>query len=305
LSLVIICYQLYEVADLVIDWVRVPIFGNIRRLAMTVGIFTVILYWDAGYSRAEKWFITLARIIGLSLLFWSGGRGAIMGWAIAFSLFVCCFDQSKLYRWLVEILLAILLSIMLDVGNPSMGLLGLITRTLSATTEPQHVMDAVSSGRMTLWLSTVNVLSDPHVALLGAGGNGFVRLKLMSGQVFHPHNIILQVLTDWGIVGLILLLRLVAYKISVIAYSKLFENQAAGIGISSIVFLLVVGLLDGGLYHPEYLYIFAIALGLIPERQSVPNRAAVVEIPPVAIYMLFGAAMLLHLLLWNYRVLWK
>lgn len=302
LSLIVICYRLIDSADGVFDWVHPPIFGNVRRLAMTVGLMSVFLYRDTEHQ--EKRLLTLARIIGLGLLFWSGSRGAILAWALALLTFTWHAGQwTKLRAWSLEAVVAMLLAVLFDVGNPSMGILtGIFYRSFNAAISGGGV-DAISSGRVTLWLKTLDALQDPHVAFLGAGGNGFVRLHLWYRQIFHPHNIVLQVLTDWGIGGLFLLLWLVREWIPKIL-SAAGKGGTTSVGLALMVFLLITGLLDGGLYHLQYLFFASIAFALVAAGavdDVSTNRFAV---PHFGIVALLLAAMLLQWALKDYRADW-
>jgi len=307
LSLVVICYRLIDGADAVFNWVRLPVFGNIRRLAMTVGLMSVFLYYDAGYRQSEKWLLVMARIIGLSFLFWSGSRGAMLAWLLAFLTFISLSGQwAKLRGWLFEVILAVVLALLFDVGNPSMGFLNAFFRSgISA-----GGLDGMSSGRLSLWLKTLDALYEPGVALLGFGGNGFVRLRLMFDQIFHPHNIVLQVLTDWGAGGFLLLLWLVKQGLpDQIAAWKGSSGGMVGLGVALMVFLLVTGLLDGGLYHLQYLFFAAIAFALIakPKDDAVRGGTWAIQriyVPRLVIAAMLSAAMFLHWTVRNYRADW-
>jgi len=305
LSLMAICYHLIDVAAGVFNWVKLPIFGNIRRLAMTVGLMSVFLYRDTGYRQSEQWLFVLARIIGLGLLFWSGSRGAMLSWLFAFLTFVWLTGQwSRLRGWLLEVIVAVALALWFDVGNPSMGFLNAFSRRLSTGT-----IDGISSGRLTLWLNTLDALREPGVALFGAGGNGFVRLRLMFDQIFHPHNIGLQALVDWGAVGFLLLLWLVRQGMPERSAWRASKDSMRGLGVALMVFLLLTGLLDGGLYHLQYLFFAAIAFALTARPIAVAANdnegiAQQITVPRLGIAGLLFAAMILHWVVRDYRVVW-
>lgn len=306
LSLVVICYRLIDGADAVFNWVRLPIFGNIRRLAMTVGLMSTFLYRDAGYRQSEKWLFALARIIGLSLLFWSGSRGAILAWLLAFLTFIWLTGQwTKLCGWLLEVIVALTLAILSDVGNPSMGLLNAFFRSEIGASG----IDGMSSGRLSLWLKTFDALREPSVALFGAGGNGFVRLRLMFDQIFHPHNVVLQVLTDWGAGGFLLLLWLVRQGMPERSAWKASKDGKAGLGAALMMFLLVTGLLDGGLYHLQYLFFAAIAFALIAKPMAKAANddeciARQIVVSRLGIAGVLVATVVLHWAVRDYRVDW-
>lgn len=304
-SLIIIAYRLIDGADGVFNWIRLPIFGNIRRLAMTAGLLSVFLYLDVGYRQSERWLLVLARVIGLSLLFWSGSRGAMLAWMLALLMFIRLTNQWSRWRgWSLEVGVAIALSILFDVGNPSMGFFGAFLRSWSGAVVTGTV-DGLSSGRMSLWLKTLKVLQDPRIALFGAGGNGFVRLNLMSDQIFHPHDIVLQVVSDWGVGGLILLLCLIRQGIPTRHGLMSAKPGMTGLGVALMVFLLVTGLLDGGLYHLQYLFFVAIAFALL----AVPTRDGEcfgdrIVVSRLGIGALLFAAMFLHWAVRDYRAEW-
>ncbi|MDD3381859.1 MAG: O-antigen ligase family protein [Rugosibacter sp.] len=306
LSLVVICYRLIDSADSVFNWVLPPIFGNIRHLAMTVGLMSVFLYYDVGYRQTEKWLFVLARIIGLGLVFWSGSRASMLAWALAFFLIILGTDQRSKWRgWCLEVSAAIALALLLDVGNPSMGFLNAFFRQWSSGS-----MDGISSGRLTLWLKTIDALRDPYTMFFGAGGNGFVRLQLMwDAQSFQPHNIILQVLSDWGVGGFLLLVLLVKQGTSGRLAWKASKDGKAVLGVALMAFLLVIGLLDAGLYHLQYLFFAAIAFALIakPVDHGAHDGMASIKricVPRLGIAALLLAAMFLHWTVRNYRADW-
>jgi len=300
LSLPAIFFYLLNAAGTIDHWVyENPIFGNVRRMAMTAGLMIVFLYYDAGYR--EKWLLTLARTVGLGLLFWSGSRGAILAWGLGLLTFAWHTGQwSRLRAWSLEAAAALFLAILFDVGDPQMGILGgVFLRTWSKAVVGGTV-DVVSSGRVAWWLKTLGALQDPQVALLGAGGNGFVRLELWYRQIFHPHNIILQVLTDWGAGGLLLLSWLVKEGMPK-CLGRTGKDSVAGLGLALMVFLLVMGLLDGGLYHLQYLFFASIAIALIASAAPVERCVKPIAIPRLGIAVLLFASMFLHWSMRDYR----
>lgn len=313
-SLIVICFRLIDGVDLVWDWVLLPIFGNVRHLGMTVGLMTVFLYHDAGYHRSEKRLLMLARIIGLGLLFWSGSRASMLAWGIAFCLLMLSPDQRVHWRFrCIEIMTAVALAIIFDVGNPYMGFVNAFFRQWTPGAlagMSTATIDQLSSSRLTLWFKSIDALRDPLTLLLGAGGNGFVRLHLMwDFQSFQPHNIILQILQDWGVGGLLLVVLLAKHGMSGHPIRKCKMDGRVLLGFALLAFLLVIGLLDAGLYHLQYLFFAGIAFALIgaPEAADVVTGAdspVRIHLPTVAIIVLLIAAVFLHWHLRNYRAAW-
>ncbi|TAJ23059.1 MAG: O-antigen ligase domain-containing protein, partial [Rugosibacter sp.] len=236
----------------------------------------------------------------------SGSRGAILSWLLAFLTFIWLTGQwSALRGWLLEVIVAVALALWFDVGNPSMGFLNAFFRSGIGASG----IDGMSSGRLSLWLKTLDALHKPGVALLGAGGNGFVRLRLMFDQIFHPHNIGLQVLADWGAGGFLLLLWLVRQGMPERSAWKASKDSMTGLGAALMVFLLLTGLLDGGLYHLQYLFFAAIAFALTAKPVAVAANddegiAQQIAVSRLGIAGLLFAAMFLHWVVRDYRAVW-
>jgi Zn-dependent protease with chaperone function len=252
----------------------------------------------------------VGRVICLTLLFWSGSRGAMLAWLLAFLTFVYLTKpQGRWHIWLMEIVTAVVIAILLDVGNPSMGLLNAFLRSTGADASFSGV-DKLSSTRLSLWMSAIDRLRQPDIALLGAGGNGFVRLGLAFGQVFHPHNIVLQAATDWGVVGVGLLCWM-AFRAWPWTEVKRWGdgNTTSGLGMALMVFLLTVGLLDAGLYHSQYLVFAAIAYALVsqPRQQMITaglNRVKRIDVSRITVMIFLVGAVWLHWMMRDYRTEW-
>jgi hypothetical protein len=68
-----------------------------------------------------------------------------------------------------------------------------------------------------------------------------------------------------------------------------------------MVFLLVMGLLDGGLYHLQYLFFASIAVALIASAAPVERCVKPIAIPRLGIAVLLFASMFLHWGMRDYR----
>ena len=304
-SLLWISIYLFMSADAVFDWMHPPIFGNIRRLGMSVGVMTVFLYLDAGIKERYKFLLTLGRLIGLAMLFWAGGRGSFLGWAVAFA--ICSLAAKTgwqpLKKHVIEIGLALIFAVLCSVNTPGMGIWSGLVRP---SVYQSGSLDQVSSMRLTLWSRTISVFGDPFCAVLGAGGNGFIRLKLMPAQqIFHPHNILLQAATDWGVIGLLLLSIVVLSVAHRVAACRQPLGRRESVGAGMLAFLLVTGLLDGGLYHLEYLIYAALAVSMLPSGHAdAQSDKDMLVVPKVVVLVFLFGAVLLHASLRDYRAVW-
>lgn len=234
-----------------------PVFGHIRHLAMSVWALLVWLLDDDGLSKSGRWWLRIGRICGLTILLWSGGRGAVGATALAITVTLWLRPPLRL-RWrslTAELFVALVAAYQLDIGAPAFGFIDGFFRTIGPSN-----LDAISSTRLSLWSKTWSRLNQGYEFWLGAGGNGYMRMGLAAGMLFHPHNFFLQVMTDWGIVGLALVFYLAWWFARSLCAISLRE-PAATLGVGMLVFLGCMGSLDGGLYHPQFLICLAIAIG--------------------------------------------
>lgn len=234
-----------------------PVFGHIRHLAMSVGVLLVWLLDDDGLSKSGRWWLRIGRICGVTILLWSGGRGAVVATALVITLTLWLRPPLRLH-WrslLIELLVALVAAYQLDIGAPSFGFIDGFFRTIGPSN-----LDTISSARLAMWSKTWSRLTQGYEFWLGAGGNGYMRMGLAAGVLFHPHNFLLQMMTDWGVVGLALAFYLAWWFAQSLRAISLRE-PAAALGAGTVVFLSFMGSLDGGLYHPQFLVCLAIAIG--------------------------------------------
>jgi O-antigen ligase len=158
---------------------------------------------------------------------------------------------------LLEFLVAALVSALVATDNPNMGLANSVSRTVAPT-----AADGMFYGRITIWGDTLQRLSEGFGLWFGWGGNGFIRMGLAHDFIFHPHNAVLQFLTDWGIIGTALFANLLRVAVHVLKGAA-FRTSNGALATSILAYLLVMGMLDGGLYHPQFLVCAGLALGML------------------------------------------
>jgi hypothetical protein len=271
------------------NWLIEPVFGHVRHLSMAVGLLTIWLFDEDHPHRAGRALIAAGRFVGLVVLLWAGGRGALI--ALALALGAYCFlhkpARERLLRYLLEFALAFAASELISLGSARHGLLSGLLRSVTAES-----VDALSSSRMTIWGDTLARLRDGVWLYTGGGGNGYIRLGLAHGFIFHPHNVLLQILTDWGLVGLLALANFL--RVALWPLRRLgFSSPAEALAVSILVFLSAMGMIDGGLYHLQFLICVGIAFGLLQSRLAEdPGKSVTLVLAP---YLLLVPMILNHL----------
>lgn len=284
------------------NWHHPPIFGHIRHLGLSIGFFTLLLYLPEEDHRGSKLFFRLIRIGGLSLVIWSGTRASMLG--IAIGITVCGLLVRKKQFWfevLADVAVAAILSSLPPQALPgASNLVDTTARTLQGSN-----LNQVSSSRVSMWTDTLHWLYDNGRLLNGVGGNGFARMQTLwqaeikpAGHV-QPHNLVIQILSDWGIIGLTLFSALLLVTARTI-FATAEWNRARIVALGTLIYLLVSSMFDASMYHLEFLVYFSVASGFL--LSGTPPKTAVIFIPKVLPAIVLIGVIGIHLAVTDHRI---
>lgn len=199
---------------------------------------------------------TLLGSVALLLPFFTGSRGAVVaiafGYVIAFGL--ARGRRSALLQFgIVTAILAVAVTLLLPLPYPGYGLFRFAATLRGEDADP-------SSGRLLLWALTFDkVLEHP---VIGWGLNQF---KAFGPEPFrginHPHNVPLQMLFSFGIVGSTLVLAFLSSLLCQLRLALPDAKQAASAGV--VAALLLSALYDGSLYYNYPLMMLIVGLAAL------------------------------------------
>ena len=215
--------------------------------------------------RRHVFYVVMAALM-LSLSFWSGTRGSLFAVFVAFSMGAVLLRELRSIRsWLA---LAGGMA-----GGAALSLIGPLPNALFGIVRLKAASggDAadVSSGRFDMWIATWHAILERPLTGYGAG-QYFVVVQDNLGSFNHPHNILLQVLFQWGFVGAACYCALAVF-LTWRAFTALRNPQPADapallVGIS----LLTMSLYEGALFHsyPTMMIAFALTFIIAPRRET-------------------------------------
>jgi len=251
------------------DWSwSLPGFENVRHLGYFLGSITTIL----GLSLLSKSFknslmlpaglIFLMLFICWIMLFWSGGRGSTIAVVASIGGLLIFFkpaDWKKVLLGNILIMIfAAVTSIFLPVPSPSYGIFRFVTQI----TEVDSIA-AFSAGRTAIWAEAINIWKENIWFGIGAGQTKTV-IQSAFGIYGQPHNILIQALLAWGVIGGLPFLG----GIFTTFWTKgrefyrcpepigIMPLMAYGLALSATLNALV----DGTLYYPFQIFLFIIAI---------------------------------------------
>jgi len=257
-----------------IHWLsRPPLNSNIRhtgyQLEAAIGFFLAFLIKRDKDASINFMIITLL----ITFLFWTGGRGGVIAVYISFIFIIFALVANKinsryfLFTILFSTVIGIVLSQLLAVYDWN-GIFNTIQKSVNAQT-----LNQLSSNRLSIWNDISNLLEENW--LFGLGSQGYYFTEDRAFNIVQPHNIILQFLTEWGILGTFIFLILLGKAFwSGIKLHLLSTNadQQYSLAVGAVLCALMFHSLVGGVFfHPQssmYLTI-AFAIWILPTKKTV------------------------------------
>src|SRR5690606_7887778 len=177
-------------------FVGLPAFSHIRWFGYyAAGVIGLSV---SGLLRGNR-LALFATTIAFALAFWTGTRGAIAAAVVGFAVHAVLLPEVRSLRaWLLLAaccLAGLIVALGLDAVVP-IGDFG-----------PDSMNRYGDSGRIEVWRATIELIQARPLF-----GHGDGQFGLMVGERLHiaqPHNIILQLLHAWGILGVLACLALV------------------------------------------------------------------------------------------------
>mgnify|MGYP003578640714 CR=1 FL=1 len=232
------------------DWVALGLgVGHVRQTGFYAIVGTgAALGWAAVEKRAVPyWCAVCAATLLSAMSFWTGTRSSIVAVAAAFAagaIFLPALRSAKSFLALViSFAGGAVLSLPWPVPDQQYGIFR-ISRSIAANS-----VEELGSTRLSTWLGTIREIFDRP--LFGHGESQFRNLVPEAmGKYTHPHNAVLQITFNWGIIGSACFFALGAmllWRSVRRAQSGTDECPAA---LLVILGLLVMSLYEGSLHHP-------------------------------------------------------
>ena len=196
------------------------------------------------------------------LLFWGGARGTLIALFASFILLGFIIPQFTSRMWkffLSTMIIGASLSLFLPAPHDAYGLFKRIQTTVESET-----LSVASTGRMEMWADAITIfLERPFF------GHGLVQYQHLTNILNpdtreHVHNILLESLISFGIVGTTALI----YLIGKILIASALELRAGKTDSDLPMFLISItllthGFVSGTYFHMHSMLTIAIALGLL------------------------------------------
>jgi O-antigen ligase len=238
------------------NFVNVRQYGEFAFLAAVSSSALLVLSRKLG---VVSFVLTCCAVFGIIA---TGCRGALLCW-IGFVILLSCASEVR-FRIALHALAALLVTSAAILYLHSSGLLE--TPNFFVRQGLDHGLNHFSSGRLDLWLESLRGIAVRP--LFGFGAEGYWLSGCCNRSWLQPHNFVLQLLLDFGVVGCSILVLLSGYALKRLGgLRKLAVLVCCASPVNSVLACLLAAylaysLVDGVLYHPLPMMHFALFCGL-------------------------------------------
>lgn len=228
---------------------RLPAFDNIRHLGYLLAPAAAMVAMQFVVCRNKAILPLFSFTMAVFYILYTGSRGGAV--ALASGLFIAAtfvvWHRKKVFSYRVFILIGVIcVAIVVSEFLPPLPWKPVFGRGVDAISQTGTEM---LSGRREVW--NFSAIAIQQNWLWGYGPAIMGQIPEYQGLPFrHPHNIVLQVLLHWGIVGTVLITAVImSFLPSVLKALK--EQPVLSLApLSLLATMCIHALVDGGLFYP-------------------------------------------------------
>lgn len=232
------------------DWLRVG-FGvsHVRHLS-----YFGVLAAGAGFGFAAYrqqgvvWFVAMTGIaVGSALSLWSGSRAGVIATLVSAVVALALAERGQRIRAFIRMATGFLAGVLLSlIWIPPHSMWG-IPRILGVVQKGGATIGEVASNRDLLWLEAIRLFRDQP--LIGYGEGQFRFLNRAGWPANHPHDVVLQFLVQWGLVGTLAMIVVAWHAIphSIRRWQKPLPRSLPA--LCALVAVGAEGIVDGPLFY--------------------------------------------------------
>lgn len=252
----------------------VPYHTHIRHLSyhgMVSACLAAIVAATQPRLRIPALVLSAAAVGGLIFF---GARGALYGW-IAFAVFAVVVSAGIRRKLSIQFLSTLLLASALSMSAAQLGYSNPFHGSLNdRVSSVESAVD--TTGRVKIWKKALGGFTDSPI--IGQGADGYRLTEWVTLGTVQPHNIIVQFLVEFGLLGCALI-ALLLYKSFYEPTRQLFKpGRASQAAVTSRLILACLGgigvyaMADGLLYHAIPMILIAIILALYSVMLNEDSR---------------------------------
>lgn len=242
-----------------------PVYRHLRHFNYELFfIFPFLIFLLKDHLNNKVLLGCLFILSGLAI--WTAGRGMMV--ALGASLFVIGLRlwRNPPYKLIFIVFLIASVSLLAVILSDNTYILYNTTaRTIDGSS-----LNYISANRLAIWESSISGflgLGSPWVKLFGFGPDAFVRMGVFPVGPTHPHNAPVQILLEFGFLGLLLFVLLMVVLVYRSVYLVLHSpDRVDWLVGSTVVGAIVFSLFDGIFYHASAITMLVILVSYLNHR---------------------------------------
>jgi O-antigen ligase len=266
-----------------IEWASaVPGFISVRHFgswtaAITAAFMAMLLY--AGDDRRMGWWRFLY-FLSAAMTIWSGTRAAVFALILTAIILVLINRKLPTFRAIGVLSILTLAAVaatlpLLPAGDPAFQLF----RINGYGADHVDNLNQVASGRMVLWAATWDRWLDSP--LFGWGTGSVFWEVYVDWSHTQPHNVVLQFLISWGLVGAAGAFWLLGRAVVTVQRTALRRPHLHP-PMAMLYTMLLMSTLEGMLHYPRFIMLIMILFAIILREQPAITAARKRDLAPLA-----------------------
>lgn len=250
------------------DWVSgLYFFNNIRNFADYISIcfFCALFLATFSHKNIIKVVFLVVSFFLLTCIIWSGSRTAYIGVFGGLVFFIYYSKNIRVFALsLFLVILSTVSSLFFQTNNSSLGFF----RTYYKL---QNNPDAISSGRLAIYKELLEYIC--YYPVLGYGGEAVRQLNIYGRA--QAHNSVLQILIEFGFLGLLCLIILLIKMVYKIKCHNI--NKTEILIISVLLNIFISSSFNGGFYYAIVLALMCVFVGAFYAEDNGFKRLGVLS----------------------------
>jgi O-antigen ligase len=185
--------------------------------------------------------------VGSALSLWSGSRAGVIATLVSAVVALALAERGQRIRAFIRMATGFLAGVLLSlIWIPPHSMWG-IPRILGVVQKGGATIGEVASNRDLLWLEAIRLFRDQP--LIGYGEGQFRFLNRAGWPANHPHDVVLQFLVQWGLVGTLAMIVVAWHAIphSIRRWEKPLPRSLPA--LCALVAVGTEGIVDGPLFY--------------------------------------------------------
>ncbi|MFY8273604.1 O-antigen ligase family protein [Pseudoalteromonas sp. SSDWG2] len=247
-------------------------FDNVRYLNhMQVLCFPLLLSYLITTPQKIVKLVWLLIFLNFAVVAYSGARGAMLAFFVSLLIFYV-HDKKVSMRCLVLLISTVLFSIVATDES---------LRTIARTT---------SSGRLTLWLSTLQHFELKHLFI--GTSPGLFDSRIANTALNHPHNAVLQLTYGYGFIFAAIAIFTYLYPIK-LSIKEIKNDIKCNVLVNILVSAGVLSLVSGVFINPLAQLFLAVTWGALYSKVCSKDTVNILEIRVSFIKLLFALVLVI------------